>query len=533
MNKKIVLLRALLLSTSQRNILKNCKDKKKRGKIIGAAIGTIILYLMLTAYCITQAIGLGYFGLTDSIPAMCAIIISLLSFFLTLFKTNGYLFNFKEYDMLMSLPFNPKDIAGCKFLYMYVKSLPWQMTASVSTMVVYGVYTGAPFITYPIWIILSLLLPVIPMLLASFLGFLAAKIGSGFKHKTLVQTVLVFMITCLGFFARFFIEDMIKEDQTEEVMQTVSSITGKAEKIYLPASWFSNAVKSLSVSDILLLIGITVLLFEIIFIPVGKSYRKINSSLKSHAASKKKIKDFGKPKSILSTIVFKEFKRMTGSTVYMTNAPIGELICLIAGIAVLFFDADAALTNALADAPISKEVLYPVIPFLVYFFAGMVATTAFTPSLEGKNYWIVQSLPIKEKTLYQGKMLFNMLFSAPVTLFSITTCCIAAKVSVISTVLFLILGFVLCAFSTAWGCVCGIKHMRLDWENEIEIIKQGGGVGIYLFTNMLLCFMLLGASIGLGIIINPDAATIIVIAFVTLLAGLSYMRVMKLSDRQV
>lgn len=531
MSKKMVLLKALLLSTSLRNIYKNCRDKKKRGKIVGGAIGMGILYLMLVAYCIVQAIGFGYFGLTDSIPGMCAMVICLLSFLLTMFKTNGYLFNFKEYDMLMSLPFSPKDIAGCKFLYMYVKGLPWQMSVSFSTMIVYGIYAEAPVYVYPIWIVLSLIMPIIPMLLASFLGFVITKISAGFKHKIVIQTILVFMVVVSGIFLRFFIENTVREEKTEEVVQKVSSITGSVSKIYPPIDWFSNAVKEVNISDILLIIGVSILLFEIVFIPVGRSYRKINSALKSHAASKKKVKISCKRRSVLNTLVFKEFKRMTGSTVYMTNAPIGELLCLVSGIAVLFFDIRELLTDMIKDAPITVETLYLLIPFIIYFFAGMVATTAFTMSLEGKNYWIVQSLPIEKAVLYRSKMLFNMYLTVPVTLFSITTCCISAKVPVISTVLFLILGFTLCAFSTVRGSVCGIKHMRLDWENEIEVIKQGAGTGIYLATNMVFCIIFMGIALALGTVLDQNLAALIMIAVIAGLTGLGYRKVMKLAGK--
>ena len=531
MNRKIILLKTLLLSTSLRNIYKNCKDKKKRGKIVGGAIGIGILYLMLVAYCIAQAIGFGYYGLTDSIPAMCATVICILSFVLTIFKTNGYLFNFKEYDMLVSLPFEPKDIAGCKFLYMYVKSLPWQMTASLSTMIVYGIYAEAPVYVYPIWIILSLFIPVIPMLLASFLGFLITRISAGFRHKTLIQTILVFMVVISGIFFRFFIEDVIKEERTEEIVQSASSITESASKIYPPIDWFSGAVKDINISDILLIIGVSLLLFEIIFILVGRSYRKINSALKSHAASKKKVKVTCKQRSVMSTLVFKEFKRMTGSTVYMTNAPIGELICLVFGIAVLFFDVRGMIGDAIKDASITIENLYMLIPFIIYFFAGMVATTTFTMSLEGKNYWIVQSLPIQKSTLYLSKMLYNMYLSVPVTLFATVTCCISAGVPVLTTVLLLILGFILCAFSTVRGSVCGIKHMRLDWENEIEVIKQGAGTGIYLLTNMIACFVLMGASLALGTILDQNLVALIMIAVVSLMTVLSYKKVMRLAKK--
>lgn len=150
MDKNIILLKTLMCSTSRYNSFRFCKDKKKRGKIIGGTIGQTMLYLMLTAYCIANCVGYGYFGLTDSIPVLCATLISSLAFIFTFFKTNGYLFGFKEYDMLMSLPFEAKDIAACKFLYMYIMSLPWYCVVSLTMMIGYGIFQSrrSSFIPY-------------------------------------------------------------------------------------------------------------------------------------------------------------------------------------------------------------------------------------------------------------------------------------------------------------------------------------------------------------------------------------------------
>ena len=166
-NKNILLLKTLLLSTSQRNILKHTGDKKKRTKIIWGFIGTAILYLMLMGYSIAICIGFGTLGMIREVTVMCALVISLLAFIFTLLSTNG-LFSFREYDMLMSLPFETKTVAACKFLYMYVKSLPWYLSISLAAMIGYGYYARPAIMVYPVWIILSLFLPVIPMLAASF-----------------------------------------------------------------------------------------------------------------------------------------------------------------------------------------------------------------------------------------------------------------------------------------------------------------------------------------------------------------------------
>ena len=531
MNRNAVLLKTLLLSTSQYNCFKYCRDKKKRGKIIGSFIGLAILYLMLMAYCIANCVGYNKFGLTSAIPVMCATVISTLSFLLTFFKTNGYLFNFKEYDMLMSLPFNAKDVAACKFTYMYVKSLPWYVSISLSMMVGYGIGAKPSAAVYPVWIILSLFLPIIPMLAAAFLGFLIAKLGSGFKNKNIIMTVLSIMLTLACFGLRFFLDDMFSNNKTEQVLNSISDATDAAGKIYMPIDWFRGAVTELSISDIMLLVGISVLLFEVIFIPVGRSYRKINSALKSHATAGKFVMTQQKQKCLLNTIAFKEFKRMTGSTIYMTNASIGELMCFIFGIAVLFVDIDKMIKVITKGAPLTKEMLYPAIPLIVYFFVGMVATTTFTPSLEGKNYWIVQSLPIRKETLYQGKMLFNMYITVPFAMFATVTFCISAKAPILNTVLYLVLGICLCAFSSAWGCVCGIKHIRLDWENEVEVIKQGAAVAIYLFPNMMITMGLIVLVVYLGTIIDPNLVTALLILVVSVLTALSYIKVISLSKK--
>ena len=211
----------------------------------------------------------------------------------------------------------------------------------------------------------------------------------------------------------------------------------------------------------------------------------------------------------------------------MINAGIGAIIAIILGILVLIFGFDKIVMIVLSGAPIPADILYPAIPLIVYFFIGMVATTAISPSLEGKNYWIVQSLPIEKKVIYQGKMLFNMYLCVPAMIVSVICLCISAHVPFISTILYLLLGVVLCAFSTAWGCVCGIRFMRLDWENEVEVVKQGAAVTLYLLPNMFVTMGLVVLVVFLGTIINADIILLILLAVISVLTLLSYRKVIS------
>ncbi len=533
--KNIVLLKTLLKSTSLWNIRKYSKDRKKRNRAIAGFIGMACLELMLFVYSFFSCMGLYDAGVIEVVPLTCALCISAIGFIFTFIKTNGYLLNFKEYDMLMALPFRVKDVAMCKFLYMYIKTLPWYLGLLIPMMLGYGLFSESSVLIYPLWLLLGLLVPIIPMLVASFIGFLIAKASAGFEKKNVIQTALTLVFVLFCFSLQYIIDGIFKDDKAVEVALKASELTENIGTYYFPADWFSKAITMTGQGNLLgllyggLLIALTVVLFEIVFVYVGKNYRQINSALQSHTA-KRNYKVAGlKKRSVLNAIAYKELKRLTGSTTYFVNGALGYILAAVGGIAVLIVGFDKVISVVTKGAPVPHGILYPAIPLMVYFLVGMMATTTCSPSLEGKNYWIMQSLPLKKKTIYQGKMLFNMYLTVPFMTFGILCFSISAKAPVLDTVLYLILGFVLCTFSTCWGCVCGIKHMRLDWENEVEVIKQGAAVSIYLLPNMFVNMGLIVLVVWLGTMINPNIITCVLIAVVGILACLSYLRVMKLT----
>ena len=61
----------------------------------------------------------------------------------------------------------------------------------------------------------------------------------------------------------------------------------------------------------LLLIAVSTALFAVLFRIVGRSYRNINSALKSHAAARNFKMTGQKKHSVVQTIAYKEFRRMT------------------------------------------------------------------------------------------------------------------------------------------------------------------------------------------------------------------------------
>jgi len=530
-SKGLGLLKTLLLSTSRVNKVKHSKNKKTKRKAIIALVGMAVLFIMAVAYGALTCVGYAQIGLARFIPDLCASSISLMAFIFTIFKTNGYMFAFKEYDMLMSLPFKEKTIAACKFLYMYINSVIWYVALSLPMLVVYGVYEKPSLFTYIAWIILTFAIPIIPMIGAAFLGFIFAKISTFFKKKNIIQTILTFVFVLFCFSLQYIIEAFAKKDNAKQLIEEAAGSIEGLGKIYWPVKWFSDAVREQSLLDFVCLILVSFVIFEIVFLIVGKNYRQINSALKTHSASKDYTMTRQKKHSIVNSIAFKEFKRMTGSQTYLINGSMGVVLALVLGLASLFIDFDTIIKVITRGAPIDSSIVYPSIPLIVYFLVGMVATTTISPSIEGKNYWIMQSLPIEKKTIYQGKMLFNIYLFTPVAVFSTICLSISAGVTLPQTICFIIEIIALCCFSTVFGCICGMKHIKLEWENELEVVKQGTALVIYMFPNMFACMGLIVLTIIISRSVNSILVSLVITLVALILAGLGYMRVCKLADK--
>ena len=531
-NKNVLLLKTLLRSTSSFNVLKTSKDSKKKGKIIGTFIAYILLYLMLLAYSVLMAMGYGRAGLTEAMPMLLTMILTALAFLFTLLKSNSYLYGFKEYDMLMAMPFSEKAVVGSKFLYMYIKSLPWYLTISIAMLIGYAMYAKPMIAVYPLWIVLSLFIPVIPMLVASLLSYIVVKISAAFKYWKAVQAVLLFAVIILSFFSRFFIEKIIKDDSIDEVLTSTASFTEGFEKIYLPAKWFREGATELKISGIFLLVGVSILLFELIFILVARSYKRLNSAMKTSVARHAYKLTKQKKKSVARTMAFKEIKRFTGSIPYLTNAGAGYVMAIGVGIAALFVGLDKIIGTVTSGAPVSGDMVKVAIPFIAYFLTGMVALTCASPSLEGKNYWIIKSLPMSYKDIYYGKILANLYISIPAQLITTIGMCIGGKCGVAETIGYIILGITLCVFSATFGCECGIRFMKLDWENDVEVVKQGTAVVVYMFPNMILTIAMLIGSVILSMIIGKALVIVAAILIYCLLTAVCMMRVMALAKRR-
>lgn len=520
-----VLLKTLLRSTSITNRLRYEKDKKQRSKLKGSLAGQIILYILLFLFCMSTPLALGFFGMAQTIPALCVIVISLFEFISCLLRTNGYLFSTADYDMTMSLPFSVKQVVSTRFLYMYVKNLPWVVCMSLPMMTGYDLYVKPPVYVYAGWIILTFFIPMIPMVLASAIGTCIAAAGARFRHKNLVQTILMFILVLFLFSLRFIIEKIAQDGELEQVLLTAGDSVKQMTQMYPPALWFEKAVLDVSILHILLFAAVSVVVYEIAFFIISRFYRQIVSRLMVGIAGKKySLKELN-VHSPVQSVAFKEFKCMTSSANYIVNMGLGFVLCIILCVVTIILGFDKLIMFFTHGHEVDIRILLPAVPLIVFFLTGMTSTTSVSYSLEGKNYWIVQSLPLAKKTLINGKMLFNLYLTLPFTVLADVILAFSAKGSAAEIILCVVCGIIQCLYATTWGMFSGLLLPRMEWKTDIEVIKNSSAAALYMLPNMFLTMGLGVVAVILGFKLGAVTVLSLTTALYAVFALLSYIGV--------
>ena len=171
-------------------------------------------------------------------------------------------------------------------------------------------------------------------------------------------------------------------------------------------------------------------------------------------------------------------------------------------------------------------------PGIVYFFAGMMPTTVASPSLEGKSDWILKSMPVTKKTICKGKIGLNLLLNLLPGMFAVVGGLISLRASALEYLVGLLMLVAMCLFSSIYGMQCGLKYCKVDWKNEIEVVKQGRAVTFYMLPNLFATMGLVILMIFFGATIGSVAGGLTVTAVYFLLALLSFQSLKRLAGEK-
>ena len=453
------------------------KDPKKKNRLLTVAFAMLILGGMMVFYAGALTFAFIDMGLSEMIPMYLCVMISLLTFMFSVFRAGPALFSLRQFERLSVLPVRPAAIVISRFISLYVTELFVSVFSTGAVIVVCALNASFSPWFYISMLLGSLILPLVPMTAAMIVGTGIYAVTASMRRKNIMQLIFSFAFLALYF---SFMNSM--NGATEDMVIGLAEKIGAFKRFYPPAHWFSEGVYG-NVGCYLLFFAISIAIFLCFAWIVGRYYRFICTHLTSNAAKRNFVMREQKGRSALRACFFRERKRYFASANYVMNTAIGYILTIVLVAMACFGEAGLLATQ------IPSRVIAKLAPFLLALFSNVSPTTTASVSMEGKHFWLTQTLPVRTRDIMNAKILVNLMISVPCMLISSVLLAIAARPNLADLFWLIFLPLLYALFGSVLGLFVNLKLPMMHWDNEAQPVKQGKSTLIMMFAGFFTSFL--------------------------------------------
>lgn len=394
-----------------------------------------------------------------------------LSVFGSVFNTYAGLYKAKDNDLLLAMPIRVRDIMAARLLNVYLMGLMYSAVVIIPAVVVYwfaGSFTVGTVIGS---LALILFLSLTALVLSCILGWAVALVSSKLKHKSFVTVLISLVAFGLYYFVCFRLNDLIAF-LLENALLIGEKIQGKAYLVYLLGRMGEGYAPSV--------IGyLTAAALAVALCAWVMSRTFMHLAVSTDPVVKRVYREeTAKQRGIFRTLLSKEFARFTSSAVYMLNCGLGVVFMIVLTV---FF-----LIKGNEAAEIMNQV-FGIEAAAFLFCLGLAAVASVNDmaapsvSLEGKNLWILQSLPVDPVQVLLAKLSVQLILTEIPLLAVTAAAAFLVELSPLQLMLFVMFPLVFGVLTAAMDLTLGLKLANLTWTNEMAPIKQSAAVMISLF----------------------------------------------------
>ncbi|MBS4882081.1 MAG: hypothetical protein KHZ82_03335 [Peptoniphilus harei] len=401
----------------------------------------------------------------------------------------------KDVELLLPLPLRRNNIFISKilgsvtvaFLVSFIIFIPM-----VFPLIKFG---NLSFLKFFSIIFLNLSNIIFTVLILSIIIILFMKIFAGIGGlKNLLQALGFIFVIVLSFSPQF----LSKSDASKEF---VEKNLIKFIKLLFPQVYIVDKVYGMNnLSGFLISLGILLLMAITLYalsFPLSKLM--IDGVLKANNVSSKVKKVRGnKNTSIAISLAKKDVSNVIKTPVYFFNLasgafmfPILMIFGFLKGESIKYIQEFFANTESFGFGKIDLFFVFMIVLFFYSAFITPLSLTSITR--EGKNIYLMQTLPISYEDQVKGRILGSCIFQIISSLPLLLLLAYFSKFNVIYIFAMLIGSFLGSYASSSFGIYYGIKYPKLDWENPQEAVKRN--FPVFLFSILSMAAMAFSAFI--------------------------------------
>ena len=496
----ILLLKIQLLGLFGINKTLHADPAKAKRTLALAALVVAAVVLFASAYSAGVAQGLVQIGLAEAVPLVAVLVGAIAGAVAAFLKTNGVLFGFKDYDLVMSLPVPTSSVVLSRIASLYAMSLLFGVLVMVPAFAVYASAAGVSAVGVACMALSIVLAPLLPLAAAVVLAVLIAAVSSRFKHANVAVIVLTLAATLAAVFGSFALSG--QSDDLAALSALGAQLTGQLAVIFPPAAWATAGIVQGDLVQFAAFAAVNIAAAAAVFALVVRLFVPVNSLLMSSRPRGTFSFDGDKGAGAKSSTPFralmvKELRLLAATPIYFMNACIGYVLVLVAAVAVAVGSATGMLSLDLLP-PAYAPFVGALLPWALAFFCAISSTTAASVSLEGSARWLLTA-PVSPATVLGAKVAVNLAIAVQCLAVSAVLMAVSLPLDALSVAALFAVPLAASMLAACLGLALDARSPKYDWTSVYEPVKRGVPVFAVIMIGMVFCVLGMGVTTLLGV----------------------------------
>lgn len=436
------------------------------------------------------------FGQPEIAYTLSIVAIQLVVLIMGLFLVISTFYFSNDLSILVPLPLKPSHIFTGKLATVMINEYLTAALFFVPTVIAYTRFAGGSLSYWLTLVIVFLLLPLLPLSIASVLALGLMKVINR-RHRDTLMVIGSLLLVTLSLGLNFFIQANVGNNPAalEELLTSRYGLIETVGSRFPGSVWATKAIAlagsatgwlnlglfaAIAVIALLFLMAISERLFFAGLIGGDEVIRK-NKQLSQAQWEAKTL-----PRSVFAALFWREWKLFLRTPIFALNGFLGALIMPVAIIMPLIAQGGGQLAEVMTvlQAEPGSTFAALAVAAIIILLGAMNTIASTSISREGKLFYISKMIPVPAETQARAK-LTHAFVGTLVSIVPITAVYIfLLKPGLLNVLAALLIGLSGSLLGLAVGLYIDMRWPRLHWTNPQQAVKNNFNAILPMFLEM-------------------------------------------------
>jgi len=412
----------------------------------------------------------------------------------SVFMAKAEIFEAKDNEMLLSMPIRPRDILASRMLGILLLNYVMEAVVAIPCAAAWIISGGGQLLSWVAFLLTVLALPFFGLAVSCLIAWVISLITSRLPKSPLLPLAL-FLIFFFGYF--YLISNLGTYLETfaaqgNQIAQSMQAIA--------PLYWFGAGIANASLWQLGISLLIYLLPFVLTYYVLSRTLVNILTTKRGVRYKKSDVSSVSSVGSVKKALLKREFARLLSSATYLLNSGISAVFLPIAAIAAVMKRGEILAVFAQLGMTEAEDFICLIMTASFALIASMALFTSASVSLEGKNLWVIRSMPVSGADVLRAKLGMHCLIMVPLCVILGLVIAVAYLPSLPVALMLVTVPGLYCVWCANVGLICNLCHPVLDWINEAQVVKQGTAVMLTMLFSTLPVLVLVVSGVFLSLI---------------------------------